>query len=528
MATLVGVVSWGYGCATAGYPGVYAKVDSALDWLQTFIASPTTIETTVTTTTITTTTSAAVSTTIPVVSTSTTTTTETTTTMNAPTSTTTVEIMTTVETTSTMTLTPPPSGTSMWLVTSGPCKVDGDCVSSPNFPQQYSNNEACVIGIDATKAKPIVVKQFDTEKGYDKLVVNGWPYSGVAGPDGALPIGTVQWSSDISLVRAGWQLCAASTLAPTPAPTPAPSLHEPVCNGDASTNIVVGADAPKCGHPWMLSLQTSSNFHFCGGSLIDATHVLSAAHCCANMGNGAGYKAVIGDWKIETNNIVDRCPGEQTRTFSAVDMHPSYNPLSTSNDLCVITLATPVVAGTLVPQLASARPTDGTCTSVIGWGTTAAGGSSPDILQTVDVPIVSDAECASSYSGYEPGNMLCAGYSAGGHDSCQGDSGGPHFTVADGMATLVGVVSWGYGCATAGYPGVYAKVDSALDWLQPIKRTVHLCIHSWIACGSATISPRDHPDQRRHAISHCEVWAATVSLTRVMATSTVASAQHVA
>merc|ERR1711865_749642 len=141
--------------------------------------------------------------------------------------------------------------------------------------------------------------------------------------------------------------------------TTAPPLHAPVCHGDASTNIVGGTDAPRCGHPWMVSLQTSSNFHFCGGSLIDATHVLSAAHCCANMGNGAGYKAVIGDWKIKTDSSMDRCPGEQTRTFSAVDMHPSYNPTSTSNDFCVITLATPVVAGTLVPQLASARPTDG-------------------------------------------------------------------------------------------------------------------------------------------------------------------------
>merc|ERR1711865_1254418 len=279
---------------------------------------------------------------------------------------------------------------------------------------------------------------------------------------------------------------ASTTTTTTTFSTTAPSLHVPVCNGDASTNIVGGTDAPRCGHPWMVSLQTSSNFHFCGGSLIDATHVLSAAHCCANMGNGAGYKAVIGDWKIKTNNIMDRCPGEQSRTFSAVDMHPSYNPSSLSNDFCVITLATPVVAGTLVPQLASARPTDGTCTSVIGWGTTASGGSSPDILQTVDVPIVSDAECASSYSGYEPGNMLCAGYSAGGHDSCQGDSGGPHFTVADGMATLVGVVSWGEGCASAGYPGVYAKVDSALDWIATFVNTISTTTITTIATATTS------------------------------------------
>lgn len=105
---------------------------------------------------------------------------------------------------------------------------------------------------------------------------------------------------------------------------------------------------------------------------------------------------------------------------------------------------------------------DGSDAVVSGWGTLTAGGSSPDVLMAVTVPLVSDDECNDDYSGDVYGdNMICAGES--GKDSCQGDSGGP-MTCGDGIHC--GIVSWGYSCAAPGYPGVYAQTSAFIDWIS--------------------------------------------------------------
>lgn len=88
------------------------------------------------------------------------------------------------------------------------------------------------------------------------------------------------------------------------------------------------------------------------------------------------------------------------------------------------------------------------------------------VLRATTVPIVSHENCNAAYAGYGgiTEQMLCAGYENGGSDSCQGDSGGP--LASDGF--LVGVVSWGKGCAEPGYPGVYAKVSAVRKWIFKI------------------------------------------------------------
>ena len=85
----------------------------------------------------------------------------------------------------------------------------------------------------------------------------------------------------------------------------------------------------------------------------------------------------------------------------------------------------------------------------------------------VRVPAITNAQCNSAYGGSITDSMICAGYpGVGGKDACQGDSGGPFVCNDGGKAIVAGVVSWGYGCAEADYPGVYARNTKALNWIK--------------------------------------------------------------
>ena len=106
---------------------------------------------------------------------------------------------------------------------------------------------------------------------------------------------------------------------------------------------------------------------------------------------------------------------------------------------------------------------------VSGWGYLEEGSYSlPSELRRVDIAVVSRKECNELYSKANAevtDNMICGGDVAnGGKDSCQGDSGGPVVDVKNNQ--VVGIVSWGYGCARKGYPGVYTRVGNFIDWIE--------------------------------------------------------------
>merc|ERR1712110_247397 len=103
-----------------------------------------------------------------------------------------------------------------------------------------------------------------------------------------------------------------------------------------------------------------------------------------------------------------------------------------------------------------------TQTPKTGWGTLSSGGSQPTALQEVDVTVTTNAVCNQAY-GSITANMICAADS--GKDSCQGDSGGPLIAPENGRQALIGVVSWGRGCAFDGWPGVCARVTEKMDWI---------------------------------------------------------------
>uniref|UniRef100_A0A2K6QU58 Transmembrane protease serine 5 n=1 Tax=Rhinopithecus roxellana TaxID=61622 RepID=A0A2K6QU58_RHIRO len=153
--------------------------------------------------------------------------------------------------------------------------------------------------------------------------------------------------------------------------------------------------------------------------------------------------------------------------------HPLYSAQNHDYDVALLRLRTPLnfsdtVGAVCLPAKERHFPKGSQCW-VSGWGHTDSSHTySSDMLQDTVVPLLSTQLCNSScvYSGALTPRMLCAGYLDGRADACQGDSGGPLVCPDGDTWRLVGVVSWGLGCAEPNHPGVYAKVAEFLDWIH--------------------------------------------------------------
>ncbi|XP_077114247.1 trypsin-like [Ranitomeya variabilis] len=222
---------------------------------------------------------------------------------------------------------------------------------------------------------------------------------------------------------------------------------------DDDDKIVGGYTCAENSVPWQVSLY--SGYHFCGGSLINNLWVISAAHC---------YKSSI-QVRLGEHNIAVSEGTEQFISSSKVIRHGSYSSWTLDNDIMLIKLSSAASLNSYVQAigLPSGCAAAGTSCLISGWGNTLSSGTNmPNLLQCVDAPVLTAAQCSSAYPGEITSNMICVGYLEGGKDSCQGDSGGP--VVCDGQ--LQGIVSWGYGCAEKNYPGVYTKVCNYNSWIS--------------------------------------------------------------
>ncbi|MFF7970876.1 trypsin-like serine protease [Streptomyces sp. NPDC007905] len=234
---------------------------------------------------------------------------------------------------------------------------------------------------------------------------------------------------------------AAATTALIASPT-ATAAPQPIVGGTTTTTTA---------YPFVMQITDASGSQFCGGTLVAAKKVVTAAHCV--VGETTGSVRVVGGrtYLNGTNGTVSK--------VSKIWVDPDYTDATSGDDVAVLTLSTsmPYTAASYVSSSQTGLYAPGTTARILGWGTTSENGSSSNQLRTATVPVVSDSSCKSSYgSGFVQTDMVCAGYTSGGVDTCQGDSGGP--LLIGGV--LAGITSWGEGCAEAGYPGVYTRLTT--------------------------------------------------------------------
>jgi secreted trypsin-like serine protease len=266
----------------------------------------------------------------------------------------------------------------------------------------------------------------------------------------------------------------------------------------AKTSIVGGTTAQIASLPFLVALYDPSagspaGGFFCGGVILDATHVATAAHCV--VGPAGDHERLANRIAVlaGSSSLQQPQPGSVVDPVQSSSFDTHYNPVTSDYDVALLKLARPLWQGPSSPSAngvdtiapvrldatvaaAYADPNAAHTASVVsgGWGDVKpAPGQTPSYplsLQAVHMPLMSDFICEEEYAAIEQpitARMICAGGGRSHRDTCYGDSGGP-LLVDSGSPVhppedlvLVGLVDFGNGCAQSGYAGVYTRAANA-------------------------------------------------------------------
>ncbi|KAK3589942.1 hypothetical protein CHS0354_034964 [Potamilus streckersoni] len=374
-------------------------------------------------------------------------------------------------------------------------------ITSPNFPSNYGNNLNCVYNIPGDgNLMYMAFPSFNVETAsgctYDYVAI--YETSGtnavLLGKFCGTSVSSVEgrsfrvvFSTDSSVVATGFRAtfqhvtcaskggtcqssCGAGDEINKEFPCDSgvccfkPVLPDDVCGKVSSSRIVGGSETKEHTWPWQVSLQTSSNFHFCGGSLISDQWVITAAHCV----DGGVAKVVLGEHDRRTSS-----GRELALSVSKIIPHESYSSGAPyPNDIALLKLNQKVtfsssMSPACIPKTDTEFDTNTDECWISGWGDTKGTGNE-NLLNELKVNLTPRSSCRNMWSAnYILDTHICVGN--GDIGACNGDSGGPLSCrqPTDPRWFLAGATSWGYsGCQQAGYPNVYTRVSQYRSWIE--------------------------------------------------------------
>ena len=305
-------------------------------------------------------------------------------------------------------------------------------------------------------------------------------------------------------------------------------------NGSVQPKVIGGHNASITQYPWQAAVVIDDQ-QVCGGSLLTSRIVITAGHCVFDT----DPDCLVGCFGLHPicNSISDPPPGDGTCRLdpddvtvilgsttlsgapqtgvSGVSLRSNYNPNFApevpSFDVGYLVLSAP--SGQTPIKIAGSDETalwdPGSAVDVSGWGVTSTD-DSPNTLQAATVNMIDDGTCADDYPGeFDASTMICAGFQSGGVDTCAGDSGGPlEAPVPAGGYRLVGITSWGEGCAGSGHPGVYTRVADTT--LSPLIASDVAGLESGFGLppepvlGSGTATPAAETKKAKHPFAKCK------------------------
>jgi trypsin len=230
--------------------------------------------------------------------------------------------------------------------------------------------------------------------------------------------------------------------------------------------IYGGSEVVEDQFPWVVQIYSDRRGVFCSGTVLDRKWVLTAAHCVDDYDPDMDGRLVV---KLGALFLYSSISGQEERNVSEIVLHPNYHISANGapkNDIALLRLRSATSKESISMSEQLEYPSKNQL-KVAGWGKTEQNSMSR-IMKYASVDYISSSECEAIYEGF-PDSQLCAGdVENGGVDACQGDSGGPLFYMENGQWFQAGIVSYGYGCALVGKPGVYTRVSSYKEWVARV------------------------------------------------------------